>query len=320
MKISREVKTGVLVILGIILFVFGFNYLKGQNLLDATRNFYVVYDNVEGLVPATPVTINGLVVGKVKSINFIDDNSGKLLVDLMVDSDFEFSKNSTAQLYDTGIIGGKAIAIIPAFDNAENAKRSDYLKASVKAGLTELVTQKLNPLQEKIELAMISADSLLTNLNDIFDAQTKANLKSSFAQLNATITSFKSTSLSINEIVTDNKDKLSNTLTNVDNISNNLSKVTDSIAQANLGKTIEDLQSTVANFDKMLSSIESGNGSIGKLMKDEKLYNNLEGASKQLEELLEDMKLNPKRYVHFSLFGKKAKRYDAEGNEIKEEK
>ena len=167
---------------------------------------------------------------------------------------------------------------------------------------------------------MISADSLLTNLNDIFDAQTKANLKSSFAQLNATITSFKSTSLSINEIVTDNKDKLSNTLTNVDNISNNLSKVTDSIAQAKLGKAIEDLRSAVANFDKMLSCIESGNGSIGKLMKDEKLYNNLEGASKQLEELLEDMKLNPKRYVHFSLFGKKAKRYDAEGNEIKDEK
>ena len=152
MKISREVKTGVLVILGIILFVFGFNYLKGQNLLDATRNFYVVYDNVEGLVPATPVTINGLVVGKVKSINFIDDNSGKLLVDLMVDSDFKFSKNSTAQLYDTGIIGGKAIAIIPAFDNAENAKRSDYLKASVKAGLTELVTQKLNPLHTNLKV------------------------------------------------------------------------------------------------------------------------------------------------------------------------
>lgn len=318
MKISREVKTGILVILGIILFVFGFNYLKGQNLLDATRNFYVVYDNVEGLVPATPVTINGLTVGKVKSISFKDDASGKLLVDLMVDSDFQFSKNSTAQLYDTGIIGGKAIAIIPAFDNAENAKNSDYLKGSVKAGLTDLVTQKLNPLQEKIELAMVSADSLLTNLNDIFDANTKANLKSSVAQLNATITSFKNTSLSINEIVIDNKDKLSNTLTNVDNISNNLSKVTDSIAQANLGKTIEDLQSTVANFDKMLSSIENGNGSIGKLMKDEKLYNNLEGASKQLEELLEDMKLNPKRYVHFSLFGKKAKRYDAEGNEIKE--
>lgn len=318
MNISKEVKTGILVVLGIILFVFGFNYLKGQNLLDSSRNFFVVYDNVEGLVPATPVTINGLGVGKVKSIGFNNDGSGKLLVELMVDSDFQFSKNSTAQLYDTGIIGGKAIAIIPAFDNADNAKNNDYLKPSVKAGLTDLVTQKLNPLQEKIELAMVSADSLLTNLNDVFDAKTKANLKSSVAQLNSTISSFKNTSVSINKIISDNQGKLNSTLTNVDHISSNLSKVTDSIAQANLGKTMADLQSTVANFDKMLSSIENGNGSIGKLMKDEKLYNNLEGASKQLEELLEDMKLNPKRYVHFSLFGKKAKRYDADGNEIKD--
>ncbi len=318
MKISKEVKTGILAILGIILFVFGFNYLKGQNLLDSSRKFFVEYDHVGGLVPATPVTINGLTVGKVKSIGFTDDGSGKLLVELMVDNDFQFSKNSTAELYDTGIIGGKAIAIIPAMDNAEAAKNNTYLKSTVKAGLTDLVTQKLNPLQEKIESAMASADSLLINLNDVFDAKTKANLKSSVANLNSTIASFKTTSVSINKMISDNQGKLNNTLTNVDQISSNLSKVTDSIAQANLGKTIEDLQSTISNFDKMLTSIEDGNGSIGKLMKDEGLYNNLEGASKQLEELLQDMKLNPKRYVHFSLFGKKAKQYDAEGNEIKD--
>ena len=275
------------------IFVFGFNYLKGQNLLDSSRNFFVEYDHVGGLVPATPVTINGLAVGKVKSIGFKSDGSGKLLVELMVDNDFQFSKNSTAELYDTGIIGGKAIAIIPAMDNAEAAQNNAYLKSSVKAGLTDLVTQKLNPLQEKIESAMASADSLLINLNDVFDSKTKANLKSSVANLNSTIASFKTTSVSINKMISDNQGKLNSTLTNVDQISSNLSKVTDSIAQANLGKTIEDLQSTISNFDKMLASIEDGNGSIGKLMKDEGLYNNLEGASKQIEELHQDMKLNP---------------------------
>jgi len=317
LKISREVKTAVLVISGIVLFIYLFNYLKGENLLDSSRTYYTVYDNVEGLASSTPITINGLSVGKVKSIAFKGDGSGKLLVKLMVDNDFEFSKNSKAELYEAGLIGGKAIAIIPAFDNAETAKSGDYLESITKPGLTDLVQQKLTPLQEKIESVMVSADSLLINLNSVLDHKTKSNLKSSISGLNDIISTFKNTSKSIDAIVENNKEKLDNTLSNVDNITTNLSKVTDSLANANLSKTIKDLQSTIANFDSVLASIENGDGSIGKLLKDEGLYNNLEGASKQLEALLEDMKLNPKRYVHFSLFGKKAKQYDADGNEIK---
>jgi len=152
----------------------------------------------------------------------------------------------------------------------------------------------------------------------VFDVQTKANLKKSISELALTIESFKITSISVNSLIADNQEKLSNTLSNVDNISSNLSKITDSIAGANLGETIMSLQLTISNFDKILSSIKNGDGTIGKLLKDEDLYNSLAGASKQLEELLEDMKLNPKRYVHFSLFGKKAKKYDAGGNEIKD--
>ena len=165
---------------------------------------------------------------------------------------------------------------------------------------------------------MVSADSVLTNINDVFDEKTKENLRGSIAQLNSTIASFKNTSNSLNTLISDNQEKLDNTLSNFDNISGNLSKITDSLAQANLSGTIKSLESTISNFDDVLTSIESGEGSIGKLLKDEGLYNNLEGASKQLEQLLQDMKLNPKRYVHFSLFGRKAKVYDAEGNEIKD--
>ena len=136
MKISREVKTAVLVISGILLFVFLFNYLKGENLLDSSRTYYALYDNVEGLAPSTPVTINGMNVGKVKSIAFNGDGSGKLLVTLLIDNDFQFSKNSKAELYDLSLIGGKAVAIIPTFDNAEVAASGDYLQASVKMGLS----------------------------------------------------------------------------------------------------------------------------------------------------------------------------------------
>ncbi|WP_452222007.1 MlaD family protein [Lacinutrix salivirga] len=318
MKLSREVKTATLVILGIIFFVFGFNYLKGKNLLDTTKTLYAEYDNVEGLTPSTPVTINGLNVGKILRINFKDDNSGKLVVTMTVNTDFEFSKQSKAQIYENGLIGGKAIAIIPVYDSNNIAESGDFLIPEKKPGLSELVNQRLTPLQEKIEKMMVSADSLLVNFNSIFDEEAKNNLKGSIASLNTTMSNFKSSSISLNAILKENQSKLSTTLTNFENVSGNMDTFTKDLAEADVKKTIEELQGTLTKFDNVMASIENGEGSIGKLLKDEGLYNNLEGASKQMEELLQDMKLNPKRYVHFSLFGKKPKRYDAEGNEIKD--
>ena len=303
MKISREVKTAILVITSLLLIIYLFNYLKGQNLLDSSRTFYTVYDNVEGLAPSTPVTINGLKVGKVQEIGFAEDGSGKLKVKLLVDSDFEFSKNSKTELYETGLIGGKAIAILPAFDKAENAKKGDFLVGTVKAGLTELVNQKLTPLQGKIETMMVSADLLLKNINDVFDEQTKTNLKTSIAELSNTITSFKNTSNSLNSLIADNKVKLDSTLSNFEAASSNFAQITDSLANANLGQTLTDLQSTIGNFNKVLVSIDKGEGTMGKLLKDEGLYNNLKGATKEMEALLKDIKLHPKRY--FRILSKK---------------
>jgi len=320
LKLSREIKTAILVILGLTLIVYTFNYLKGENLLDSSRRIYAIYDNVEGLASSSPVTINGHSIGRVQEITFTDDGSGKLKVLLLVEDNYQFSKNSKAELYETGLIGGKAIAIIPAFDEAPNAKSGDTLQGIIKAGLSELVNRRLTPLQEKIETMMVSADSLLTNLNSVFDNKTKSNLKNAIAELEGTLTSFRSTSNSLNKLVIDNQNIIDSTLTNVNTVSNNFKKITDSIANADLTGTINNLQSTLDGVNKLLEEIESGQGSIGKLMKDDQLYDNLEGASKQLEELLQDFKLNPKRYVHFSIFGKKAKVYDAEGNEIIEQK
>ena len=303
MKITREVKTAILVISGILLFIYLFNFLKGTDILDSSRTFYTIYDNVEGLEPSTPVTINGLNVGKVQEIGFTDDGTGRLLVKLDVDEEFEFSKNSKAQLYEAGLIGGKAVAIIPAFDNAEKAVNGDYLEGTIKAGLSELVNKRLTPLQEKLETTIVSADSLLLNINSVFDDRTKANLRNSIAELNSTISSFKTTSSSLNELVVKNQDNLESTLKNIENISNNLSAITDSIVKSDLAQTIANLENTISNFNAILVKIESGEGSMGKLMKDEGLYNNLEGATKELEELLRDIKLHPKRY--FRILSKK---------------
>ena len=320
MKLSKEIKTAILVLSGILLFIFIFYYLKGENILDNSIKISAVYNNVEGLAPSAAVTINGHKIGKVQSIHFTNDLSGKLNVEMLIDSDFEFSKNSTAQLYEAGLIGGKAIAIIPAFDGAPNVESGDLLSSDVKPGLTDLVNQRLTPLQEKMERMMVSADTLLVNLNTLFDAQTKYNIKSSIAELSTTIESFKSTSESLNDLVVDNSSSIGQTITNFNKISDDLTRLSTSLAAADFDTIMADLKSTISSFNQLLSAIENGEGSVGKLMKDEAVYNNLEGATKQLEELLEDMKLNPKRYVHFSLFGKKAKQYDSEGNELKNKK
>jgi len=317
LNLSKEIKTAILVLSGVLLFIFIFYYLKGENLLDSSKKITAIYDNVEGLTPSAAVTINGHKIGKVQSIKFTNDRSGKLSVIMLIDNDFEFSINSKAQLYEAGLIGGKAIAIIPAFDGAPAVKSGDFLATDVKPGLTELVNQRLTPLQEKIEIMMVNADSLLINLNDVFDVKTKKNIQRSISELSGTIASFKSTSEALNGMLVDNKSAIGETLTNFNKISSDLTTLSSSLAASDLDSIMANLKSTIVNFDQLLSRIEKGEGSVGKLMKDEAIYNNLEGATKQLEELLEDMKLNPKRYVHFSLFGKKAKQYDAAGNEIK---
>ena len=309
MKNTKEIKTSILVISGIVLFIFIFNYLKGENILNNSRKISAIYDNVEGLAISSAVTINGHKVGKVQSINFTDDGSGKLKVIMLIESDFYFSNKSTAELYESGLIGGKAIAIIPAFDGSANTVSGDVLKSKIKPGLTELVNQRLTPLQEKIESVMVSADLLLNNVNSIFDEKTKYKIKGSISQLEQTISSFEKTSNSVQNLLESNKNLINNSIANFSDISDDLSIVTDKLSKSDFEQTINELKFSLNNFNSLLSDLNRGEGSLGKLFNDEGLYNNLEASLGQLESLLEDMKLNPKRYVHFSLFGKKNRQY-----------
>ena len=309
MKTSKEIKTAVLVLSGILLFIFIFNYLKGENLLSSSRKITAIYSNVEGLAISSAVTINGHKVGKVQDIRFTDDKSGMLEVSMLIDSDFNFSKNSIAELYESGLIGGKAISIVPAFDGSANTVSGDVLKSKIKPGLTELVNQRLTPLQEKIESVMVSADLLLNNVNSIFDEKTKSDIKGSVSQLEQTISSFEKTSNSLQNLLETNKNAINNSIGNISDISDDLSIVTDKLSKSDFEQTINELKFSLNNFNSLLSGLDSGEGSLGKLFNDEGLYNNLEASLGQLESLLEDMKLNPKRYVHFSLFGKKNKQY-----------
>ena len=313
MKVSREIKTAVLVIISIILFIWGYNFLKGKNLFDNSTKLFVVYENVAGLAPSAPVTLNGLTIGKVNSISINPD--GKLLVELHITTDFPIAKTSIAEIYDSGLVGGRQIAIKPNLLDKNYTVSGDYLQASSKLGLTDALAQQLEPLQAKIQQLLENADVLFTNINDILDTQTRQNLKSSIASLNTTLSEFSVASKHINEILAENKSKLNSTLKNVDKVSGNFATISDSLAKANLGQTVKNLEKTLANVDKIMAELEQGKGTMGKLMKDETMYTNFSKTSKELELLLQDLRLNPTRYVNVSLFGKKNKPYVAPVND-----
>ena len=306
---SRELKSGVVAIIIIALFIWGYSFLKGQNIFNSSpRTYLVEYNNVQGLNTASAVTINGLIVGKVVDIAFDPNKKGTLIVEFGVDNDFQFSKNSIAKIYSASLMGGKSLAIVPSYEG-ENAVSGDFLKGEIESDIFSSVGEKLNPLQAKLENVIVSADSLMLGLNQVLDENSRRNLRNTFANLNTTVANFKKSSASLDELLLENKDKLGTSLSNVEVATDNFAKLSDSLVNANLGQTIKKLQSTISSFDAVIAGIDRGEGSIGKLMKDEGLYNNLENASKEMEELLREMKLNPKRFVHFSLFGKKAKEY-----------
>lgn len=315
MKVSREVKTGILAIGAILLFVFGYSFLKGTNLFQDSRVFFVKYENVEGLATSAPVTINGLNVGKVNDIRFADGNGG-LVVKFTVDNAFVFSKSSKVRIYSDGLIGGKSLGIFLEYDPENIAKSGDTLSGAIDGGMLDAVTKALGPLENRLTSTLISVDSMLLSVNDILDKDTRLHLKQAIQNLNGTMSSLNGASKKLNTLLANNAGKMDRTFTNLDEMSLNFSKFSDSLAQIQTGKLVADLQDVIGRFDAIVTGLDNGEGSVGKLLKDEKLYENLEGASKELEKLLEDVRLNPKRYVHVSVFGKKQKEYAAPNDSI----
>ena len=307
MKFTNEVKTGILVIFGIGLFVFGFSYLKSNDIFVSDRTFYAIYDDVEGVVNGTPVTINGYPVGSIQNISFYKGT--KLLVKFRIENDIEFSINSSAQIYETGLIGGKALAIIPTNDKSRLAISNDTLSSSIAPGLTDLVNKQITNLQIKIESMVMSADSVLYKINRVFDDSTRSNLRKTVSDFNFTITELKETSSMIKNIVESNKSNVDLTIGNVSKISNDLSSISSALNDGGLDITLANFKKSSESLSALLNNINSGQGSISKLIKNDSLYNNLNNASKSIDLLLEDIRMNPKRYIHFSVFGKKNKPY-----------
>lgn len=288
--------------------------MKGLNLFEGPlKSYYTEYSNVQGLNTASVVTINGVDVGKVIAINFNQDpnKKGQLIVQFSVENDFEFSKNSIVKIYSASLMGGKSLAIIPSYEG-EIAKPGDVLKGEIESDIFSSVADKLNPLQAKVENVIVSADSLMVGLAEVLDVKNRENIKQSIARLNATLLNLQNISGSLDTIVKTNEKKLSKTLSNTELISKNLAKLSDTLVNANLGETVKSLDATLLSLNSLLADLESGQGTMGKLLTDDEMYINLTNASKELEELLREMKLHPNRFVHISVFGKKDKGYQPE--------
>lgn len=305
MNLSREIKTAILVLLGAAAFIFGFNYLKGTSIFDNDKNLFAIYEDVEGLVVGAKVTINGMDVGKVTKIDILPDFSG-VRVDLSLRGDIDISRESDALLYESGLIGGKAISIVPS-ETGSLAEEGDQLPSKIKPGLTELINQQIAPLQSKIENMLTSADSLFAGVSNVMNYETQDNLKTLLKNLTTTIESINDISSRMVTVVDDNQAALKATLKNVEGTTSNLEKMTDSLAAIRWGETAKEIQFLVTNLTAITQPIAEGEGTIGQLIKNDSLYYHVNASTEALEALLKDLKAHPKRYVHFSLFGRKEK-------------
>ncbi|MFB9108706.1 MlaD family protein [Flavobacterium gyeonganense] len=310
MKLTREIKTAILVIASILLFIWGYSFLKGRDLFTNYKTLYVEYDNVEDLAQSAPVTLNGLGIGKVNKIT-INETTGKLLVELQLKTDFPISKTSKASLYSPSLIGGKQIKIIPNLADKIPAEDGQTLESTVELGLTESLGGKIEPIQHKLDLMLANINTLVSGLNNVLDKKGQEDLKKSLSELSETMEQFHRASGSLNSILDTNKGQINGIVTNFNKMSGNFNKLSDSLNKADLGKTVRNLNQTLAKVDGIMSNLNSGKGTAGKLLNDDALYNNLSKTSKELELLLQDVRLNPTRYVNVSVFGKKNKPYVA---------
>lgn len=315
MKFTKEIKAGLIAILAIVGFVMLFQFTKGKSIFSSDNIFYAKYDNVEGLEVSNPVFINGLKVGRVDDIKPITNAEGKIsfVVKASVDKGFSFSKKSTLEIYEQGLMSGTAMRINPVY-GADLAQSGDTLAANYKLSMMASLGSEVGPMKEQMQSVLKNADSLLTNSNKIMDAQNRAEIRALLISLNKTMASLEATSKQANALLSDNNPRVQQMLDNASlattsakDAMDKYGKVAEQIDINQLNGAISKLSEASTNLNILMSGIQSGEGSLGKLAKDEQLYQNLSNTARSLDSLLVDVKANPKRYINISVFGKSTK-------------
>lgn len=311
MKISKYTKLGLLVIACLTILVWGINYLKGIDILRSSARYYVIYDKIDGLLESSPVNINGYQVGQVTEIKFLGDYSGRLIVTLSLRGDFKIGKGSVAKIVSSDIMGTKSVKM-EIVRSTEYYNENDTIPGAVESDLKEQVSMQVLPIKAKAEQLIASLDSAITVFTSVFNKNTRKNLTESFENINQTIAHIQSISEELDKIfgtgkinsIVENLDSISGSVTqnsgNVTRIVKNLSSLSDTLSTLNISPVFNDLKSSVAGINTVLQKLNSDQNTAGLLMNDKALYQNLNNLAESLDLLLQDVRSNPKRYVHFS--------------------
>ena len=302
-------------------FIWGFNFLRGSNLFTHKYYLYALYPKIDNLIEANPVLLNGYKIGQINKISLVKHGKDMMiLVKFILTEDINIPKNSIARAVSSDILGTKAVEIVFS-PNLEFVKSGDTLRTEMEQGFKEEISKRLAPIQAKAESLIGSMDSVMTIVSLVLNTKTRDNIDKSFESVRRAILSLESTTYKLDDLMGSEKTKMSSILSNLNNVTGNLSRneqkinnilnnvstLSDSLAKANLKTAVENAGQAVKQLNVLLSHINEGQGTLGKLAKNDSLYNNLNRSAEDLDKLLSDLRLNPGRYVHISVFGKKDK-------------
>ncbi|MDR0941358.1 MAG: MlaD family protein [Bacteroidales bacterium] len=320
MKKDKAIIVGLLVVIVLAILFWGLNFLKGRNVFAKEKTYYAVYEEISGLQTNTGVYLRGFKVGQVRSIRFTSSAYDRIIVELAIADDVLLPQNTTACIFSSDIMGTKSIDLIfPDERTSQYVSANDTLTASVEDGIIDQVRMEIAPYKAQIDEIMQSTLSTIEQLKLLVNKNTAASIHKSLANLQDAITAVQHAAHSADNVLSDNSENLSNILSNVSNLSqtlnnksekinrviDNLDVFADSLSQANVHSLINNAEATTAELQQITQKINSGEGTLGALMNDKNLYENLENTSSQLNKLLIDVQKNPKRYVSFPIFGRK---------------
>ncbi|MFA6151752.1 MAG: MlaD family protein [Chitinophagaceae bacterium] len=315
MAISKEVKTGLMVSISVIVIIIGTYFLKGFNLFSSDHTYYIYFENVQGLTPSAAVQVNGLQVGNVSEIKLEGKNKVKVVVS--VDKKIHLTEGTTASLAAPDLLSGKVLSLNMG-TGTKALEDEAIIPAKTELGAIEKITSQIDPVMANANMVMLRLDSIMISLQTMLNPETQQNLHQSMASIELTMRNFASLSTSLNResaqlagiirnanSITQN---IANNSENIDGVLKNLRATTDQLSKADLDKTVKSLHTTLAETQILMAKINKGDGSLGMMANDKQLYSNLTTTLSSLDKLIIDLQDHPSRYINIRLFGKNKER------------
>ena len=296
---TKSILIALSFIIAILLFVWGFNFLKGKSLLKNQFNFYVVYDNSKGLLPGDLVTINGMQVGTVSALDFHPSQDGSIVVEFTIGKELNIPDNSVVEL-SSSMMGAVSLNIRLG-DSKTFAQNNDTLNSNIEQSTMSLITETLTPLKDNLDDLVISLNDLTTNLNDILNSEFKKNINDGANSFASSMDNIETISTDLQQLVDSEDGKLTMVVNNLETITDNFTTVSDSLMKIDYNQLVGSLENCVNEFNTLLSGINNGEGSAGLLVKNDSLYNNINETVTELQSLIEEIKANPKK-IKLSVF------------------